>query len=94
MAHASCAHCQTTISDHTTMVERGGQTYCCNNCAMMAEGQTPMHTGKATCAHCNSPIMDTSTQVERGGQTFCCNNCAMAVAQGAGHGTIGGLGRS
>lgn len=31
--HATCAHCGVRIVDHSTMVERGGKTYCCPNCA-------------------------------------------------------------
>jgi hypothetical protein len=29
-----CAHCNTEIVDTSTMVERDGRTFCCNNCAM------------------------------------------------------------
>jgi hypothetical protein len=28
-----CAHCDTPIVDESTMVERDGKTFCCNNCA-------------------------------------------------------------
>jgi hypothetical protein len=29
-----CAHCNVEIKDQSTMVSRGGQSFCCNNCAM------------------------------------------------------------
>jgi hypothetical protein len=67
------------------MVERNGQTFCCNNCAMAASGMGQQRSSSAVCAHCQTPIFDESTQVERGGQSFCCNNCATAMAQGSGH---------
>jgi hypothetical protein len=84
MPHATCAHCQSQIVDHSTMVEQNGQTYCCNNCAQAMSGPTAPDQGSATCAHCQTPIVDTSTQVVRNGLTFCCDNCAIAMAQGAG----------
>jgi hypothetical protein len=28
-----CAHCNTPIVDESTMVQRDGKTFCCNNCA-------------------------------------------------------------
>ncbi len=34
-----CAHCKTEIRDQSTMVQRNGQTYCCNNCAMADQGR-------------------------------------------------------
>ncbi|TME94887.1 MAG: hypothetical protein E6I40_06700 [Chloroflexi bacterium] len=37
MSHASCGHCGVLIVDHSTMVERGGKTFCCNNCALAME---------------------------------------------------------
>jgi hypothetical protein len=33
-----CAHCDVEIRDQSTMVNAGGQTFCCNNCAMAGEG--------------------------------------------------------
>jgi hypothetical protein len=73
-----------TIGDHTTMVERDGKTFCCNNCAVFASGQTA-GMAMGTCVHCHSPIVDPSTRVERNGEVFCCNNCAAAMPAGAGH---------
>jgi hypothetical protein len=36
---AVCAHCQAPISDQASRMERDGQSFCCNNCAMaMAQG--------------------------------------------------------
>jgi len=29
-----CAHCGVEIRDQSTMVQRSGKQYCCNNCAM------------------------------------------------------------
>lgn len=86
MPHATCAHCNVSITDHSTMVERDGKTFCCNNCASMMSGQASQGSGP-TCAHCHSTITDTSTLIQRDGMTFCCNNCAMAMAAGAGHQT-------
>ncbi|MCC6388047.1 MAG: hypothetical protein IT302_11775 [Dehalococcoidia bacterium] len=36
MAHGGphCAHCKVEIQDRSSMVERDGKQYCCNNCAM------------------------------------------------------------
>ena len=85
MPHATCAHCGVTITDHSTMVEQAGKTFCCNNCAattMTAANQAAM----GTCAHCHVPIVDPSTRVERGGETFCCGNCVAAMPAGARHG--------
>jgi hypothetical protein len=28
-----CGHCDTLITDRSTVVERDGTTFCCNNCA-------------------------------------------------------------
>ena len=28
-----CGHCDTLITDRSTIVERDGKTFCCNNCA-------------------------------------------------------------
>ncbi len=33
-----CAHCNVDIRDTSTMVQKGGMTFCCNNCAMAMEG--------------------------------------------------------
>jgi hypothetical protein len=79
MPHATCSHCQVTISDHSTMVEQDGRTYCCKNCAQTAGGPQERVAGGATCAHCGVTIHDAPTQVERDGRTFCCNNCATAM---------------
>ena len=37
MPHTNCAHCGVPIVDHSTMVERGGKTYRCANCAAAHE---------------------------------------------------------
>jgi hypothetical protein len=36
MAHNGphCAHCNVEIQDRSSMVERNGKQFCCNNCAM------------------------------------------------------------
>jgi Prokaryotic metallothionein len=82
--HQTCAHCGVEIGDHSTMVERDGKAFCCNNCAAFATGQTAQ-AAMGTCAHCHSPIVDPSTRVERNGEMFCCPNCAAAMPAGAGH---------
>lgn len=89
MQDATCAHCNVRITDTSTMVERGGQQFCCNNCAQMAGGQALASEGQlaqmgaTTCAHCQMAIIDASTQVTRGNQTFCCTNCANAMTADA-----------
>ena len=99
MADVTCAHCNVRIGDHSTMVEREGQTFCCNNCAQMAGGQPLASGGQVAqmggtvCAHCQMGIADTSTQVTRGTQTFCCINCANAMAAGTGSGAAPGSAR-
>jgi hypothetical protein len=65
------------------MVERAGETFCCNNCAatrMIQSSQAAL----GTCAHCHVPIVDPSTKVDRDGMAFCCNNCATTMTAGAG----------
>ena len=83
MPHTTCAHCEVAITDHSTMVERAGKTFCCTNCAAMTTGQTTQ-AAMGTCAHCHIPIVDPSTRVERDGEMFCCTNCAAAMTAGAG----------
>ncbi len=42
MTDPECSHCGVLITDHSTMVVRGDQTFCCNNCATaMARAQAP-----------------------------------------------------
>ena len=85
MPHATCTHCGTRITDHTTMREHKGDPYCCQNCVAMVTG-AESKPGLPTCAHCEMPIVDSSTKVDgAGGRTFCCNNCAIAMAEGAEH---------
>lgn len=84
MPHQTCAHCGVEIGDHSTMVERDSEAFCCNNCAAFATGQTAQ-AALGTCGHCHSPIVDPSTRVERNGEMFCCPNCAAAMPAGAGH---------
>lgn len=31
---SKCGHCNVEIRDRSSMVERNGKHYCCNNCAM------------------------------------------------------------
>jgi len=43
MTDPECSHCGVLITDHSTMVERDGMTFCCNNCATaMARAQAPI----------------------------------------------------
>jgi hypothetical protein len=85
MPHATCAHCNVTITDHSTIVDQGGKTFCCTNCMADETGQMRGQQATATCAHCQTPIVDPSTQADQGGKTFCCTNCAAAMAAGAPH---------
>lgn len=82
MPHAKCHHCGTEIVDHTSMVERRGELYCCVSCA-----EAVVDTGAAltadSCAHCGTAIVDPRVEIVRGGQTFCCPNCAAAVPASA-----------
>ncbi|MGI8926050.1 MAG: hypothetical protein ACR2HN_05305 [Tepidiformaceae bacterium] len=32
-----CHHCDTEITDRSTMVQKDGQTYCCQNCCNAME---------------------------------------------------------
>lgn len=32
-----CEHCHTEIRDQSSMVQKNGKTYCCNNCAMATD---------------------------------------------------------
>ena len=50
-----CGHCDTLITDRSTIVERDGKTFCCNNCATAfvraqeAPNEVPVSTnGKPT----------------------------------------------
>lgn len=85
MPHTICTHCNVSITDHSTMVEQGGMTFCCTNCMAAETGQMRGQQATATCAHCQTPIVDQTTQAEQRGMTFCCNNCAAAMAAGASH---------
>jgi hypothetical protein len=80
MPYATCAHCDVAITDHATMVDHAGKSYCCTNCMAAETGQMQGRPGTARCAHCQTPIVDASTQAERNGMTFCCTNCAAAMA--------------
>ena len=33
MPDVFCGHCDTLITDRSSVVERDGKTFCCNNCA-------------------------------------------------------------
>jgi hypothetical protein len=90
MPTTTCAHCDVTISDDSTMVTRGGKSFCCENCAATQQSQTLNQTSApalGTCAHCHVPIVEPSTRAERDGQTFCCINCAAAMPAGMEHTT-------
>lgn len=53
-----CAHCGVEIHAQSTMVERDGQTYCCNNCARAAQQKQALfhplrkRTPRLACAAC------------------------------------------
>ena len=72
--NAVCAKCETPIRDRSTLQERGGKIYCCNNCAGLDQGTTA--AADSSCAQCGLPIVLIATQVERNGRTYCCLNCA------------------
>lgn len=78
MPHAACALCGTEIADHTTMLEKRGELYCCPNCAEIATSAGG-RTAPENCAHCGNPIVNPSTHVTQGQDTYCCNNCAIAA---------------
>jgi hypothetical protein len=82
--HAACTHCGSTIVDHTSMVEKDGQIFCCNNCAQMMSDDEDGGRTDSKCAHCQVRIVDTSTQVDVSGETYCCRNCAAAAMQTSG----------
>ncbi len=84
---ATCAHCESPITDPTTQVIHGVMTYCCPNCAhAMEQGgsgsdpQTLQSGGDLRCAHCSTVIVDETTMESRGDDAFCCRNCADAMA--------------
>jgi hypothetical protein len=81
-----CAHCDVPITDPTTQVVHGGQTFCCANCSAAMEetgsGSDPKaldHAGDLRCAHCGAAIVDEATMQSRGEDPFCCANCANAM---------------
>lgn len=84
MSHAACAHCNVMITDHATMVEHGGRTFCCTNCSSAESGQMRGRGTSETCTHCRVPLVDQTTVTERNGQAFCCVNCASEMAAGVG----------
>jgi hypothetical protein len=84
MPHTTSDHCNVAITDHTTMVEQGGKTYCCTNCAAVHAGPSSTQAAMGTCAHCQVPIVDPSTRVEQQGMMFCCMNCAAAMPASTG----------
>ncbi|MCC7372821.1 MAG: hypothetical protein IT306_30695 [Chloroflexi bacterium] len=84
MPHTTCAHCHVAITDHATMVEHGGRTFCCTNCSSAEHGQMRGRATTEMCAHCHVPLVDQTTLAERNGQTFCCVNCASAMAASVG----------
>jgi len=85
MPHATCAHCNVAIVDHTTMIEQDGKTFCCTNCAATGQDGMMAQAALGTCAHCHVPIVDPSTRTEQNGEMYCCSNCAAAMTAGAGH---------
>ena len=84
MPHATCDHCGVSITDHATMVDQAGKTFCCNNCAAAHGNQLTTQAAMGTCAHCHVPIVDPSTKTERDGQVYCCTNCAAAMPASVG----------
>ena len=80
MPQAACSFCAAPIIDETSMVEHQGRVYCCDNCALAAEGMPPAVGGAQLCAHCGASIADVSTMIEREGLIYCCANCAAATA--------------
>lgn len=84
MTHTKCSHCGVKIVDHSTMVERQGQAFCCPNCAEVVNAP-PRHDPKwrralphANCSRCGVQIVNHGTMVERQGMLYCCPNCARA----------------
>ena len=82
-AATECAHCHMPISDPTSEVRRGNETFCCPNCAAATEHDATASRG-ARCAQCGVPIVDRSTVVTRAAETFCCANCLNAMDSFAG----------
>ena len=82
MSQAVCAHCGVAITDRSSVVEAGGKTYCCGNCAQMEDDSSFRAAASGVCAHCGATISDPSGGVERDDMKFCCNNCAAAMATG------------
>ena len=87
MAAMTCVHCGVLIEDLATMVDHGGETYCCANCSNAMEqggsGSDPQaleHESDLRCTHCDSPISDESTMRSRGDDAFCCENCYQMAA--------------
>ncbi len=87
MAVTTCLHCGAPILDTTTMVNHGGQIYCCANCSGAMEqsgsGSDPQgveHENDLHCVHCDAPIADESTMRSRGDDAFCCDNCYRIAA--------------
>jgi hypothetical protein len=87
MAAMTCEHCGTPIQDPTTMVDHGGVTYCCANCASAMEqegsGSDPHaldHENDLRCVHCGTAIADESTMESHEDDAFCCGNCAQMAA--------------
>ncbi len=82
-----CAHCDVPITDPTTQVVHGDQTFCCANCSAAMEEtgsgsdrRTLRHEGDLRCAHCGVAIVDETTMESRGDDAYCCRNCATATA--------------
>ena len=88
-AAAECAQCGTAITDPTSQVVHGGQTFCCTNCSNAMEqsgsGSDPQagrRENDLRCAHCGVAIVDETTLESRGDDAFCCANCARAGSGG------------
>jgi len=53
MKNTFCAHCDTLITDTSSVVEREGKVFCCNNCAsafaraQAAPDETPAVSGRS-----------------------------------------------
>ena len=58
VTHMRCGHCDTLITDNSTVVKRESMTFCCNNCATAyaraqeSPNEVPTGNGRPT----DSPI--------------------------------------
>ena len=75
----TCERCAAPLVDMRSAVDRGGETYCCVNCAR-ASATDPVRgmTGGQACSRCGAPIVDRSHAVSDAIHAFCCGNCSAA----------------